>query len=228
MAVARFKDLCIDTGSDEALGRFWGAALGLEFEADGEAGTLKGPVPTQRVWMNVVPEPKSAKHRVHLDVHCASVDDLVTLGATVLEPQTPDRHWTVMADPEGGEFCAFVREPDKLPEYRLYEFVVDCADPQHLAEWWADIFGATLGGNADKGWWWLEHVPDLPFEGWSFVPVPEPKTVKNRIHWDVVADSVEALVAKGATPLTGPTEQASWSVLADPEGNEFCAFARPS
>jgi hypothetical protein len=227
MAIARFKDLCIDSGPGEELGRFWSATLGLEFEPDpsaDEAGALKGAEPTQRVWMNVVPEPKTVKNRVHLDVHCASIEDLVALGATVLEPRTPDRGWTVLADPDGGEFCAFVRTPDKLPDYRLYELVIDSAEPREIATWWADVFGARLEGSADQGWWWLGEVPGLPFDGWSFVPVPEPKTAKNRVHWDVLVDSVDNLVAAGATLLRDPTSEDHWSVLADPEGNEFCAF----
>ncbi|MBA3232362.1 MAG: VOC family protein [Propionibacteriales bacterium] len=59
------------------MGRFWADALGLRFEPDGQAGTLSGDDPTCRVWMNVVPEPKTAKHRVHLDVHALSIDALV-------------------------------------------------------------------------------------------------------------------------------------------------------
>ncbi|MGH8840675.1 MAG: VOC family protein [Jiangellaceae bacterium] len=57
-----------------------------------------------------------------------------------------------------------------------------------------------------------------------FVPVPEPKRAKNRIHWDVLAPDVGALVARGARVLREPDDEISWHVLADPEGNEFCAF----
>ncbi len=224
MAIARYKDLCIDASNDETLGRFWSAALGLEFEADGEAGTLTGPEPGQRVWMNVVPETKTVKHRVHIDVHCASVDDLVSLGARVLQLPEENHTWTVLADPEGGEFCAFVRQPADLPPYRLYELVIDSTDPQPLARWWADVFGTELGGSEDQDCCWLEKIPGLPYEGWSFVRVPEPKTVKNRIHWDVLVDSVDDLVAAGATLLRGPAPDGNWSIMADPEGNEFCAF----
>ena len=60
----------------------------------------------------------------------------------------------------------------------------------------------------------------MPFESLLFDPVPEPKTVKNRIHWDVYGD-VDDFIAAGATVLA---EQPRWTVLADPEGNEFCVF----
>lgn len=227
MTVARYKDLCIDTNSEERLGRFWARALGLEFHADGDGGNLGSAAqPERKVWMNRVQEPRTAKHRVHLDVHAASIEELVEFGATVVEPASdhPDRGWTVMADPEGGEFCAFVREVDALPSYRLYEIGVDAVDARLIATWWADVLGAHLGGDEDKGWWWLDDVPGMPFEGWSFVPVPEPKTVKNRIHWDVTVVSLDLLVGAGATVIRPPDDEISWTVCADPEGNEFCAF----
>ncbi len=56
-----------------------------------------------------------------------------------------------------------------------------------------------------------------------FTRVPEPKTVKNRIHWDVRGD-VAPLVAAGARVLREPGGDIHWTVLADPEGNEFCVF----
>ena len=83
------------------------------------------------LWFNRVPQEKSVKHRVHLDIYTRSLADLEALGATVL-PTAEGVKWTVMADPEGGEFCAFLR--DALPERRLHGLVVDCADaPAHVA-----------------------------------------------------------------------------------------------
>jgi hypothetical protein len=225
MPVARYKDLCIDTSGGEELGRFWAAALGLRFEADGAAGVLHGETAEQRVWMNVVPEPKSVKHRVHLDVHTTNVAALVEAGARVLEPAADfDRPWTVLADPEGGELCAFERKPEMVPDYRLYELGIDAAEPGEIATWWAEVLGAQLGGDAQKGWWWLEAIPGAPFEGMVFAAVPEPKTVKNRIHWDVTVQSADDLVSRGATLLREREDEISWDVFADPEGNEFCAF----
>ena len=70
----------------------------------------------------------------------------------------------------------------------MQELVIDCLDPRAIATWWADVFGCTVDGRADKGWWWISDIPGCPFEGWDFVPVPEPKTVKNRVHWDVLVE----------------------------------------
>jgi len=53
--------------------------------------------------------------------------------------------------------------------------------------------------------------------------VPERKQVKNRIHWDVTVPDVGPLVAAGATLLREPDGAVSWALLADPDGNEFCA-----
>jgi hypothetical protein len=126
-----------------------------------------------------------------------------------------------MADPEGGEYCAFLR--DELPRDRLHGLVVDCADPAALAQWWADAYAADVVHHPD-GWSTVEHVPGMPVLTMDFVPVPEPKTVKNRIHWDVAAPDVDALVAAGAGVLRHPDDEINWAVLADPEGNEFCVF----
>ncbi|MDO9496048.1 MAG: VOC family protein, partial [Nocardioides sp.] len=67
-------------------------------------------------------------------------------------------------------------------------------------------------------------VPGAPFESFVFVAVPEPKTVKNRIHWDVDTPDIGLLIGDGARVLREPDDDISWTVLADPEGNEFCAF----
>jgi hypothetical protein len=173
-----------------------------------------------------VPEPKTVKNRVHLDLHTESVEALVALGATVLPEQDDRDRWTVLADPEGNELCAFVREPEKLPAYLVYELVVHCVDAVAVGRWWADVFGVPVQSEEDAPWCWLEDVPAVPFEAWVFAPVPEPKTVKNRMHWDVYGDPQE-LVAAGATKLwevPGRTRPIAWTVLADPEGNEFCVF----
>jgi hypothetical protein len=58
----------------------------------------------------------------------------------------------------------------------------------------------------------------------DFVKVPEPKTVKNRIHMDLAVGDIEPLLDLGATVVRPQGGDIAWHVLADPEGNEFCAF----
>ena len=217
-----FKDLCIDATDPEVLARFWAAALGLRAESTGGDFRLVGEVPEHTLWVNKVPEPRSVKQRVHIDVHVAAVSDLIKLGAIIVDEAQP---WTVLADPEGGELCAFVRDPDALPDYRIYEVVVDAADPVTIASWWADRYNADVCHDQDRGFSWIDEVSGMPWP-MVFQSVPEPKTVKNRIHWDVWGETATFLAA-GATLLRSHDDEIGWDVLADPEGNEFCVFTRP-
>ncbi len=216
-----FKDLCLDTARAAQAATFWSQALHLTPEARGDTFLLTDGVDEHTLWINAVPEQKTVKNRVHLDVHVASIAEITALGAELVADDEP---WTVMADPEGGEFCAFVRPPEKLPDYRLYELVVDCVDPERLATWWAGVYGIEAQPDGDSFCWSLDQAPGMPWE-MVFVAVPEPKTVKNRIHWDVWGDT-EELLAAGATLLRTKDDDIRWDVLADPEGNEFCVFDR--
>jgi catechol 2,3-dioxygenase-like lactoylglutathione lyase family enzyme len=221
MTVVRFKDLCIDSNDTPRMVEFWGHALGLAAAAD-TPHLLVGDRAERSIWINTVPEPRTVKQRVHLDLATGSVADLEKLGATVLSPETEDQHWTIMTDPEGGEFCAFVRET--VPSYRPLEIVIDSADPEAQARWWARVLGGEVEHDEQNPWWWLENVPGSPFSYWVFNVVPEPKTVKNRVHWDVTADELQPVLDAGATLLRARDDEIGWNVCADPEGNEFCVF----
>jgi hypothetical protein len=215
----------MDTTGTETLGRFWAGTLGWSFHPDDEAGTVRGAGQGHELALLRVPEPKTVKHRVHLDVHCADVAEVVALGATVeLAAEESGLPWTVLRDPEGGELCAFVRE--SVPDNRLFQVVVDAVDAEASARWWAEVLGGRATSEDDPEWWRTVDVPGLPFDRITFQRVPEPKTMKNRIHWDVHGDTA-ALLDAGATLLRGRDAEISWDVLADPEGNEFCVFADP-
>ncbi|NYD43638.1 VOC family protein [Nocardioides panaciterrulae] len=219
--VAAYKDLCVDAVDAPALARFWGDVLDLRVRPreDGVVALL-GPTPQHTVWVNPVPEPVTVKQRVHLDVHAGDVRDVLTAGATPLDLES--FRWKVLRDPEGGELCAFER--DEVPSDRLYEIVVDSADPERVARWWAGVLGGRLVSDGTGEEWAVEDVPGAPFECLVFGAVPEPKTVKNRIHLDVTTPNVSGLVEAGATVLRHPDGVIRWTVLSDPEGNEFCAF----
>ena len=219
-----FKDLCIDAVDARAIAPFWASALCLtaEYHDDGDA-VLRGSDPGQTLWVNAVPEAKTVKDRVHLDVHTDSMDRLIAAGASVRPEQDDADRWTVMLDPEGNELCAFPRDPARVPAYRGYALVVDAADADAIGGWWSDVFGVELQHGNDGSWRWLEGVPGFPMKAWIFIPVPEPKTVKNRMHWDVYGD-VADFEARGATRRW---VMPRWTVLADPEGNEFCVFPLP-
>jgi hypothetical protein len=103
----------------------------------------------------------------------------------------------------------------------------DAAEPARLACFWAAALrwsqdGTRVAPSAGGG-------PRLNFE-----PVPEPKTVKNRVHLDVNVDDREAHVQRlldlGATKLRDVQDASgdyTWTVMHDHEGNEFCVVALP-
>ncbi|HET9647468.1 MAG TPA: VOC family protein [Microlunatus sp.] len=214
-----FKDLCVDVVDAGRMAEFWSEVLGLPIEERHGNVLLRDGVEEHTIWLNVVGEARTVKQRVHLDVNTDAVSRLVDSGATVLDTSLP---WTVLTDPEGGELCAFVRAPEALTDYRLYEVVVDAAHPEAIAGWWARVFGLELQHEDEE--WWVGPGAGLPWE-LVFGAVPEPKTVKNRIHWDVWGDT-DTLLASGATLQRRRDDEINWDVLADPEGNEFCVFAR--
>ena len=123
------RSVVIDCANPAVLSRFWAAALGwrvrpysdealAELAADGLTPETdpsvcveppEGSLPT--LWLNKVPEPKAGKVRIHIDVNLADRSDLerlMELGATVVQERPGGNDWTIMADPEGHEFCAFV------------------------------------------------------------------------------------------------------------------------
>lgn len=109
---------------------------------------------------------------------------------------------------------------------RLTEIGVDARDTAGLAAWWSAALGWPAEPADDEGEWLL-RAPAGP--DWLFLPVPEAKAVKNRIHFDFTpadqAAEIERLLALGARRVDIGQGEQSWVVLADPEGNEFCVLA---
>ena len=103
---------------------------------------------------------------------------------------------------------------------RFKDLCIDAVDPKVEAEFWARALGLQVQSRRNN--WWLTG-PSSEHTIW-LNKVPEPKTVKNRVHWDVYADPDE-LLAAGATMLKPRSGKVDWHVMADPEGNEFCVFA---
>jgi Glyoxalase-like domain len=229
VTIARFQDMCLDTNDPAVLGGFWRRVLDATLVTfdNGDARLDPGPGRTANevVWINVVPEPRTGKTRVHLDIRLADPEPtaLVEAGATVAREPGADTSFWVLTDPEGNEFCAFPSAEGTTPG--VFNLVVDCRDPLAQAQWWAGVVGGTVGQG--KRAYWVEGAAAFPWVYWGFNPVPEPKTVKNRMHWDVKMADPEpaALVEAGAVVLREPDDDIHWWVMADPEGNEFCAFA---
>ncbi len=126
---------------------------------------------------------------------------------------------------------------------RWYSTVIDCRDVTAQGNWWAAVLNwkkayesddevvlvpqhATISSIRSTPW---EQVPP----GLVFVPVAEGKTVKNRLHLDLAPHldddrdaEIQRLLDLGATRVdVGQNASVSWTVLADPEGNEFCVLS---
>ncbi|MGO0576568.1 VOC family protein [Ornithinimicrobium panacihumi] len=132
---------------------------------------------------------------------------------------------------------------------KWYTIVVDCHDPQAQARWWAEALNwEVVYDTPDEAVAVPRHAleeheegpaPDLDTwmrrgQGLVFVPVPEGKTVKNRLHIDLAPHTsqdrdaeIQRLLDLGATKVDVGQDEAevTWTVLADPEGNEFCVLS---
>jgi catechol 2,3-dioxygenase-like lactoylglutathione lyase family enzyme len=114
---------------------------------------------------------------------------------------------------------------------RIAAIAIDAIDAPAVARFWCDVLGWRVTGEADG----IVSIgpEDRAWPAIDVCPVPERKSVKNRLHLDLRADGVrteeelQRLLALGARPAdVGQGPDSSWVVLADPEGNEFCLLAR--
>ncbi|MEV0841589.1 VOC family protein [Actinocatenispora sera] len=100
---------------------------------------------------------------------------------------------------------------------RIGGVVIDANDLDLLAGFWSALLGRPVTRREPE---WVSLGPDLALQ-----LVPERRTVKNRIHLDLVADDLDRASARaarlGASPV-GPLHEDLWQVWQDPEGNEFC------
>jgi hypothetical protein len=110
------------------------------------------------------------------------------------------------------------------------QVIVGARNPAELGRWWQDALGWVVV-NEDPEEYEIRPAPEqLP--GLLFVPVPEAKSIKNRLHLDFRPDDrdaeVERFLSLGATRADVGQGEQSWVVLADPEGNEFCVLSSRS
>lgn len=109
-----FTELCVDCSDPALLARFWCDVLGWEItDSDDESVEITARDGSRpKILFITVPEAKSVKNRLHIDVNPtdrdqdAEVERILALGATRADVgQGPDVSWVVLADPEGNEFC---------------------------------------------------------------------------------------------------------------------------
>jgi predicted enzyme related to lactoylglutathione lyase len=240
----RLVHLVIDAVDPGRLARFWAAALRWEIadeepdEVDVWPPRFSYPDPAALPLVFVpVPEAKKGKNRVHLDLatrsvahQAAEVERLLALGAAPADIGQRDVPWTVLADPEGNEFCVL----DPRPVYRdtgpIAAVVADCADPFAVAGFWALATGWVRASSTVSGVSLRSPQGMGPYL--ELLPSAEPKTVKNRVHLDVApyqdedqAAAIRALTRAGAVSVDLGQGEVGWAVLADPEGSEFCVLS---
>jgi catechol 2,3-dioxygenase-like lactoylglutathione lyase family enzyme len=119
------------------------------------------------------------------------------------------------------------------------ELIIDAHDTRSLAEFWCGVLGYRIIDEDENVVEIGTHklTPEELLQGpvpptIVFVPVPDDKAVKNRLHIDVSpidrepAQEVERLLVLGARAVDIGQGDVPWTVLADPEGNEFCVLRR--
>ncbi|MDH6225585.1 MULTISPECIES: VOC family protein [Streptomyces] len=120
------QNVAIDCADAYALARFWSEVTGFPLDPDARPGDLETQVTAvegPHLYFSQVPEPKTAKNRVHLCLRPRTSRDeetarLVELGATLVDDlRQPDGSgWVVLADPEGNEFCVLRGESDRAAQ----------------------------------------------------------------------------------------------------------------
>ncbi len=236
----------IDSNDPKALAGWWSEALGwpVTLEEPDEivvepTDDLEDKVPV--LVFVPVPEAKDGINRVHLDLASrdeedqqAIVERLLAAGAVPADVgQTGEETWTVLADPEGNEFCVLRGRGDGSHEEGnpLAAICLNALDPQKVAPYWIaatswevteeDEDGFSLGNPNG-------HRPNL-----DILVAGSVNPGKNRVHLDVAppkdadhASEVNRLIALGAQRAdVGQTGDETWEVLQDPEGNETCVLS---
>jgi hypothetical protein len=114
---------------------------------------------------------------------------------------------------------------------RFTELVVDCSDPVLLAGFWKEVLGYEISETDEEEGLIVLQGPEGSGPTLLFVKVPDEKVVKNRLHIDLnprdrdQPEEVERIIALGARRVdVGQSDDVTWVVLADPEGNEFCVL----
>ena len=240
----RAVHVVVDATDPHALAAFWAGLLGWEItedegdEADVEPPGFRYPSAAALPLVFVpVPEPKSGKNRVHLDLAPTSaqhqselVDRALGLGAVRADIGQGDVPWVVLADPEGNEFCVLEPRDAYRDTGPVAAVVTDSRDPQAAAAFWAGAAGWQI--QASEHEFASLRAPAGTGPYLEFLLISEPKTAKNRLHVDVapppgsdVRAEATRLTQAGARAADIGQGDVSWVVLADPQGNEFCVLS---
>ncbi len=98
----------------------------------------------------------------------------------------------------------------------LLNLTFDCADADALSSFWSAALGRAVDDGASTGFAAIGYPSEPGRPAWLFIQVPEGKSAKNRFHLDLGSEDRDAEVADHEQDCT------RWTVMTDPEGNEFC------
>src|SRR4051812_43147721 len=122
--------------------------------------------------------------------------------------------------------CRVGSSYDRPMSLEWEQTIVDSRDPSSLGRWWADALGWVVVNDDLEEFEIRPSADRVP--GLLFVSVPEPKSIKNRLHLDFRPDDrdaeVDRLLSLGASRAEIGQGERSWVVLVDPEGNDFCVL----
>jgi predicted enzyme related to lactoylglutathione lyase len=230
--------VCFDANDPPRVARFWAGVLGWEMTDEAHDSVALLPNDDTGFRLRFVPsqEQKAGQNRMHFDLTSKSLEDqqrtvarALGLGARHIDiGQRPEEEHVVLADPEGNEFC--VIEPGN-------NFLADCGfvgalacdGSQDVGYFWSKALDWPLVWDQDQ-----ETAIRSPHGGpkitWGGPPL-NPKTGKNRVHFDLAPAGdgdqraeVDRLVSLGATRIDIGQGEVGRVEMADPDGNEFCVL----
>lgn len=234
---AQLVALAIDAAAPDQLAMFWSQALGWDVRGGGRAGVELAPTDATSFHVLFLPAAteKLGQNRIHFDLTTTSLDDQTNTVAELLANgarhidigQDPSDTHVVLADPEGNEFC--IIEPDNRFLSSCPRLgAVNCDGTHALGRFWSEALAWPLVWDHDEET--AIQAPDGtgPKITWSGPPLM-PKVGQERFHFHIAPapgastpDTLDRLLALGATRLDVGRGCPEATALADVDGNEFC------
>lgn len=231
MSVVEFVGVRLDAHDVDRIAAFWADILGWRRQAqpDGAIAVVPGDRSGCPLLVTAGDTPKHGQNRIHFDLTTGSAQAMQDLVARALElgaanadvGQSADEPHTVLADPEGNEFCVIPPESTFLADTGAIG-AVNCDGSQAVGYFWSTVLGWPLVWDQDD-----ETAIHPPSGGskltWSGPPLM-PRSGRDRLRFELAAlEPLEAVVANllsmGATLSNAPTPERA--LMHDPDGNEF-------